>query len=588
VSKMSRGFDNPCYDEDNGDQRTSGQAAGSSESAPEEYGGPLYGADHGEGPHQYKDHDPQDDAAFPTDLERLQRIDNDGKREKFSLRQLWMFTGPGWLMSIAYLDPGNIESDLQSGVVAGYKLLWVTLWASFLGFLMQRLSARLGTVTGKHLAEICHESFPRIPNVLLWIMVEIAVIGSDIQEVIGTAIALYLLTKEKLPLWAGCIVTLVDTFTFLFLDRYGRRKLEFFFAFLIMVMAVSFGINYGADLPDQGQVALGTIVPGCSGCDSTAFLQAVAAVGAIIMPHNLYLHSALVTKNEVDRTKASKIRSANFYTTLESGISIGVSFIINLIVVSVFGQVLHNRTYGEINQRCIEKDWYPEMFNCTLNYDDCTANSTVVDADLYKGGIALGCSFGSAYTYIWALGILASGQSSTMTGTYAGQFAMQGFLNLKWPQWKILVITRCVAMAPTLFVAGFTDIQTLTGLNDILNTVMSIQLPFAIIPCLCFTSSRLVMGQFKNSLPQKIIICLLSVIVLAINMIFVFQYVNQTVGYAWYYLVPIVVYFLAYFVFVAYLSVYLFICLGFEQLTKYEFLQKIYKLEKFLEVEENP
>lgn len=508
--------------------------------------------------------------------------EDDVKREKFSFRQLWLFTGPGWLMSIAYLDPGNIESDLQSGVVAGYKLLWITLWASFLGFLMQRLSARLGTVTGKHLAEICHESFPRVPNVLLWIMVEIAVIGSDIQEVIGTAIALFLLSKEKIPLWAGCIITLVDTFTFLFLDRYGRRKLEFFFAFLIMVMAISFGINYGADLPPQGEIALGSIVPGCTGCNKDWFLQAVAAVGAIIMPHNLYLHSALVTKNDVDRSKKSTIRSANFYTSVEAAISIGISFLINLIVVSVFGYVLHDKTYGEINARCNARNWYPETFNCTIDSNTCVATDNV-EADLYKGGIALGCTYGAAFTFIWAIGILASGQSSTMTGTYAGQFAMQGFLNLNWAPWKILVITRLVAMAPTLFVAGFTNIETLTGLNDILNTVMSIQLPFAIIPCLCFTSSRVHMGEFRNGPIQKIIICILSIIVLAINMIFVFQYVGDSVPNKWYFLVPIVIYFAGYFLFVGYLAVYLIICLGFEQLAKYEILRRIYKLEPFLE-----
>jgi len=504
------------------------------------------------------------------------------ERERFSFRSLWKFTGPGWLMSIAYLDPGNIESDLQSGVIAGYKLLWVTFWASFLGFLMQRLSARLGTVTGKHLAEICHDHFPAVPNFLLWIMVEIAVIGSDMQEVIGTAIALFLLTNGGLPLWAGCIITLLDTFTFLFLDRYGRRKLEFFFAFLILVMAISFGINYGADLPNQKDVVLGTVLPGCKDCDKAAFLQAVAAVGAIIMPHNLYLHSALVTKNDVDRRSEGAIKSANFYTSVESAISIGVSFIINLFVVSVFGNVLHRRNYDEVALQCTARDWYPETFNCTLSENDCTGTE-FVEADLYKGGIALGCAFGAAYTYIWAVGILASGQSSTMTGTYAGQFAMQGFLNLEWAQWKILVVTRLVAMTPTLFIAGFTDMQTMTDLNDILNAVMSIQLPFAIIPALCFSSSRVVMGDFKNGLFQKIIICLLSVIVLAINMVFVFQYVGESVPNVWYVLLPLSIYFALYIIFVAYLAVYLFICLGFEGLAKFKFLRKIYRLEPFIQ-----
>jgi len=505
------------------------------------------------------------------------------KRDGFSFRTLWMFTGPGWLMSIAYLDPGNIESDLQSGVVAGYKLLWVTFWASFLGFLMQRLSARLGTVTGKHLAEVCNEHFPAVPNFFLWLMVEVAVIGSDMQEVIGTAIALYLLSNGVLPLWAGCIITLADTFTFLFLDRYGRRKLELFFAFLILVMGLTFGINYGVDLPNQKDVVLGTLVPGCKDCNSDAFLQAVAAVGAIIMPHNLYLHSALVTSNKVDRSSKASIATANFYTSVESAISIGVSFVINLFVVSVFGNVLHNRTYSDINSQCVARDWYPQEFNCSISENECIATDAV-DADLYKGGIALGCAFGATYTYIWAVGILASGQASTMTGTYAGQFAMQGFLNLKWAQWKILVVTRLVAMTPTLFVAWFTDMNTMTGLNDILNAVMSIQLPFAILPTLAFTSSRIVMADFKNGVFQKIMICGLSAIVLAINMIFVFQYVQDSVPKVWYYLVPLGIYFSVYFLFVLYLVVYLAICLGWEGLAEIKFIRKYYRLDGFLTI----
>jgi len=505
-----------------------------------------------------------------------------GVRERFRFSSLWKFTGPGWLMSIAYLDPGNIESDLQSGVIAGYKLLWVTFWASFLGFLMQRLSARLGVVSGKHLAEVCYDNFPRVPNFLLWIMVEIAVIGSDIQEVIGTAIALFLLTNGALPLWAGCVITLIDTFTFLFLDRFGRRKLEYFFAFLIATMAITFGINYGVDLPSQKDVTLGTVVPGCTNCDSAAFLQAVAAVGAIIMPHNLYLHSALVIEHDVDRKSKSAVKSANFYSSIESFISIGVSFVINLFVVAVFGKVMHHKTNDEILGICEESSWHPEAFNCTLSENDCVGDE-YVEGDLFKGGLALGCTYGIAYTYIWAVGILASGQSSTMTGTYAGQFAMQGFLNLQWPKWKILVVTRLVAMFPTVLVAGFTDMETLTGLNDILNAVMSIQLPFAILPALCFSSSRVIMGEFRNGLFQKILISFLSVVVLAINMVFVFQYVQESVPNKWYYIVPIVVYFTLYFIFVLYLTIYTFICLGFESLTKVQFFRKIYSLEKFLE-----
>jgi len=495
-------------------------------------------------------------------------------RFSFSFRTLWMFTGPGWLMSIAYLDPGNIESDLRSGVVGGYRLLWVTMWASVLGFLMQRLSARLGMVTGKHLAELCYENYHPIPNFLLWIMVEIAIIGSDMQEVIGTSIAIYMLSDSKIPLWAGCVITMLDTFTFLFLDSYGRRKLEFFFAFLILVMAVTFGINYGVDLPDQAGVARGTVVPWLG--NSEALLQAVAAVGAIIMPHNLYLHSALVTKQKVDRKSAPAVREANFYTALESFISIAISFLINLLVISVFANCLHETTFQTAYDTCKEADWYPEEFDCSVK--DCK-NDDFVEGDLYSGGIFLGCSFGIWCTYVWAVGILASGQSSTMTGTYSGQFAMQGFLNLDWAQWKILLITRAVAMTPTAFVLAWTDMETATTLNDILNVVMSIQLPFAILPTLCFTSSKFIMGEFSNGIFNKIIVVLLSIIVIVINVVSVVQYIGDNVPSNWYYLVPIIIFAVVYFIFIAYLSVYLLVCLGWTSLAEYSFVKKYYRVE---------
>ena len=154
---------------------------------------------------------------------------------------LWAFTGPGFLMSIAYLDPGNIESDLQSGVLGKYRLLWVLLASTVLGLVMQRLAARLGVVTGLHLAEMCYRQYKKLPRIILWVMVEVAIIGSDMQEVIGTAIAIFLLSNKVIPLWAGTLITIIDTFSFLLLDKYGLRKLEFFFGLLIAIMAFTFG-----------------------------------------------------------------------------------------------------------------------------------------------------------------------------------------------------------------------------------------------------------------------------------------------------------------------------------------------------------
>ncbi|KAG8185220.1 hypothetical protein JTE90_025891 [Oedothorax gibbosus] len=413
---------------------------------------------------------------------------------KFSFRKLWAFTGPGFLMSIAYLDPGNIESDLQSGAAANYKLLWVLMWATVLGLLMQRLAARLGVVTGLHLAEVCQRRFPPVPRYLLWIMVEIAIVGSDMQEVIGTAIAFYLLSFKRIPLYAGVLITIADTFTFLLLDRYGLRKLEAFFGFLITVMAITFGFEYVTAAPDQGQVLKGLAVPWCSDCDSAVLLQAVGIVGAVIMPHNLYLHSALVKSRDVDRRDNKKVKEANMYYFIESGVALFVSLIINIFVVAVFAKGLYQKTNADVYNICESK-------NVTYN-DAFTNDNSTLEVDIYRAGIFLGCQYGNIPLYIWAIGILAAGQSSTMTGTYSGQFVMEGFLNLKWARWMRVLLTRCIAIAPTLFIALYSDIKQLSKMNDYLNALMSLQLPFALFPTLIFTSSKAVMGEFQNGITK--------------------------------------------------------------------------------------
>ena len=451
---------------------------------------------------------------------------------RFSVRKLWLFTGPGFLMSIAYLDPGNIESDLQSGAKAGYTLLWILLSSTVLGFLLQRLALRLGVVSGKHLAEVCHERYPRVPRFVLWIMVEVAIIGSDMQEVIGTAIAFYLLSWDRdsetgrIPLYAGVLITITDTFIFLFLDKFVR-KLELFFGFLITIMAIMFGIEFVIALNDPTSnpwdILKGLFVPTIPG-DSDALEQAVGIIGAVIMPHNIYLHSALVKSREVDRSKNIKKRDANLYFTIESAIALSVSFIINVFVVSVFAEAFYTR-YGGNAQHILNE--CPVLRNVTDDNEDLyrrierlPANETLgdtLDVDLFQGGLFLGCEFHMVAMYIWAVGILAAGESSTMTGTYAGQFAMEGFLNIKWPRWKRILFTRSIAIAPTLLVAIFADIRHLTNMNDILNVLQSLQLPFALFPILHFTNEAKVMSDFKNGYIMKAIIWLLAIAVVAIH-----------------------------------------------------------------------
>lgn len=446
----------------------------------------------------------------------------------FSWRKLWAFTGPGFLMSIAYLDPGNIESDLQSGTIAQYKLLWLLVWSTVFGLFVQILSARLGIVTGLHMAELCNQKFAKLPRVLLWIMSEVAIIGSDMQEVIGTAIALYLLSDGHIPIWSGVLITIFDTFTFLFIDKYGLRKLEAFFGFLITTMAVTFGYQFVKSSPEVSIVS-GMIIPYCRNCKPEALTQAVGIIGAIIMPHNLYLHSALVKSRKVDRTKELEVREANFYIGIESTIALGVSLLINIMVTSVFAFGLYDKTNADIHNMCINS---PSADR--LDANTFPANNATVQADLYKAGVYLGCALGLPALYIWAIGIFAAGQSSTMTGTYAGQFVMEGFLDIKWARWKRVLLTRSLAIAPTLSLAlSVSNLEDLTGMNDKLNVLMMMMLPFALIPLMIFSSSERLMGKFVTTRFTNIFLWILSTAVISINLYYTIIFVDEKLPSVW-------------------------------------------------------
>ncbi|XP_077994125.1 metal transporter nramp1 homolog isoform X2 [Glandiceps talaboti] len=437
----------------------------------------------------------------------------------FSFRTLWAFTGPGFLMSIAYLDPGNIESDLQTGATSGYKLLWVLMWSTVLGLVLQLLAARLGCVTGQHLAEVCHREYPKAPRLALWIMMEIAIIGSDIQEVVGSAIALNLLSNNKIPIWGGVLITGVDTFTFLFLENYGLRKLEAFFGALITTMAVAFAYMYITVQPDQVEIIKGTLIPWCDNCTSADVQIAVGTVGAVIMPHNIYLHSALVLSRVINRSQKHKVKEANKYYAIESAIALFVSFVINLFVVAVFAEAFFE-------------------------------SETYTDPSLRKAGVWIYDKYGEAMKIVWGIGILAAGQSSTMTGTYAGQFVMEGFIQLRWSKWKRVLLTRSIAMVPTVLIALLATSQ-LDPLNEWLNILQSVQLPFALLPILHFTSSQRIMGDFKNGRIMKTVVWLLAVVVMAINIFLVIL----EVPHGWYYLLPVSVIGVIYCSFVLYLAI---------------------------------
>ncbi|XP_041000665.1 metal transporter Nramp3-like [Juglans microcarpa x Juglans regia] len=440
------------------------------------------------------DQEEQQDTAYELD-EKVLIIGIDegsasgsGHAPPFSWKKLWLFTGPGFLMSIAFLDPGNLEGDLQAGAIAGYSLLWLLMWATAMGLLVQLLSARLGVATGRHLAELCRDEYPTWARMVLWVMTELALIGADIQEVIGSAIAINILSNGVLPLWSGVIITAFDCFIFLFLENYGVRKLEAVFAVLIGTMAVSFAWMFGETKPSGIELLLGILVPKLS---SRTIRQAVGVVGCIIMPHNVFLHSALVQSREIDHSKKGQVQEAIKYYSIESTVALVVSFIINLFVTTVFAQGFYGT---EIADRI----------------------------GLLNAGRYLQEKYGGGFfpiLYIWAIGLLAAGQSSTITGTYAGQFIMGGFLNLRLKKWMRALITRSFAIIPTIIVALVFDTSegTLDVLNEWLNVLQSVQIPFALIPLLCLVSREQIMGTFKIGSVLKMAAWLVAALVIVIN-----------------------------------------------------------------------
>ncbi|XP_065847242.1 metal transporter Nramp2 isoform X2 [Euphorbia lathyris] len=403
-----------------------------------------------------------------VDVAGQEAIDANDSVPPFSWKKLWLFTGPGFLMSIAFLDPGNLEGDLQAGAVAGYSLLWLLLWATSMGLLIQMLSARVGVATGQHLAELCREEYPNWARLILWFMAEVALIGADIQEVIGSAIAIHILSNGVFPLWAGVVVTALDCFMFLLLENYGVRKLEAVFAVLIATMAVSFAWMFGDTKPNGKELLTGILIPRLS---SKSIRQAVGVVGCVIMPHNVFLHSALVQSREVNPKKKGQVQEALNYYLIESSIALFISFMINLFVTTVFAKGF----YGTEQANSIG-----------------LVNAGQYLQEKYGGGTL-------PILYIWGIGLLAAGQSSTITGTYAGQFIMGGFLNLRLKKWLRALITRSFAIVPTMIVAIVfnTSEASLDILNEWLNVLQSIQIPFALIPLLTMVSKEQVMGVFK-------------------------------------------------------------------------------------------
>ncbi|KAB1222927.1 Metal transporter Nramp5 [Morella rubra] len=384
--------------------------------------------------------------------------------DKPGWRKFLSHVGPGFLISLAYLDPGNLETDLQAGANHGYQLIWVILIGMIFALIIQSLAANLGVSTGKHLSELCKAEYPKYVKYCLWLLAEVAVIAADIPEVIGTAFALNILFH--IPVWAGVLITGSSTLLLLGLQRYGVRKLEMLIAVLVFVMAACFFGEMSYVKPPADEVLKGMFIPKLKAKEPPAMPS----------PSWVPYHA-----------------DACRYYLIESGFALLIAFLINLAVVSVSGTV------------CKANNISPE------NADRCN------DINLNSASFLLKNVLGRSSSTIYAIALLASGQSSAITGTYAGQFIMQGFLDLKMKKWIRNLMTRCIAIIPSLIVSIISGSSGAGRLIIIASMILSFELPFALIPLLKFSSSTTKMGPHKNSIYIIVISWILGLGIVGIN-----------------------------------------------------------------------
>lgn len=408
------------------------------------------------------------------------------------LRKFFAFAGPGYLVSVGYMDPGNWATDLEGGSRFGYKLLWVILASNLMAQLLQTLCARLGLVTGKDLAQACRDYYKKPAAIALWLLCEIAIIACDLAEVIGSAVALNLLFG--LNLIAGVLITGCDVLVLLALMKFGFRKLEAIVLTLIATVAGCFLLEMVSARPDMHGVVHGLITPTVLRGD--ALFIALGILGATVMPHNLYLHSAIVQTRAHDRSK-SGLNEAIKLNTIDTIVALSAAFFVNAAILILAAAVFHPG--GTIVK---EFQQAPELLKPIL---------------------------GGAAATAFSVALLASGQSSTITGTLAGQIVMEGFLNIRIAPWLRRLITRGLALIPAIIMItakGGSGTMDLVVLSQV---VLSMQLAFAIFPLMMFTSDRRRMGDYANPLWLKVSGYGVCIIIALLNL----QLILEKIGPVW-------------------------------------------------------
>jgi manganese transport protein len=409
------------------------------------------------------------------------------------LRRLLSFAGPGYLVSVGYMDPGNWGTDLAGGAKYGYALLWVILASNLMAMLLQTLCARLGLVTGKDLAQACRDYYKKPVAIVLWILCEIAIIACDLAEVIGSAVALNLLFG--IPILWGVLITGFDVLILLGMMSFGFRKIEAIVITLVATIAICFGFEIFMAKPVWGSVAAG-LVPSMPSQD--AFVISLGILGATVMPHNLYLHTSLVQTRNSDPTPAGK-RQAIKFNTIDTIVALGAAFFVNAAILVLAGAVFHGTSHQGVEE-------LQEAFKLLSPL--------------------MGASMAST---LFAVALLASGQSSTITGTLAGQIVMEGFLNIRIKPWLRRLITRSLAIIPALFLISLSGGKNTVQLLIISQVVLSMQLSFAIFPLMMFTSDRKRMGDFVNSWPTIIVGYSVCTVIASLNVYLLYR----TIGPLW-------------------------------------------------------
>jgi manganese transport protein len=427
-------------------------------------------------------------------------------------KKFFAFVGPAYLVSVGYMDPGNWATDIAGGSMFGYQLLWVLLMSNLIALLLQSLSARLGIVRGLDLAQASKKIYAPWVNIPLYVIAEIAIAACDLAEIIGMAIGLQLLFD--LPLIVGISITVFDTLLLLFLMNKGIKILERFIISLIFIIGVSFLTELFIAQPEIVEVGKG-LIP--SALDGSALYIAIGIIGATVMPHNLYLHSSLVQTRSINKTK-SGIKDALKYNFIDSTIALNLAFFVNASILILAATAFYKNGFYEV-------------------------------AEIQDAHRLLSDIFGSLAPTLFAIALICAGQSSTITGTLAGQIVMEGYLNLRIRPWLRRLITRLIAVVPAFITILYFGEEKLGALLVFSQVVLSLQLGFAIIPLIHITSSKEHMADFKIKTWLKVLAWLSALVIVGLNIKLVYENIYQwmnadEVGWYMYVIVmPIVLFF---------------------------------------------